>query len=241
MRVMRFLIAGAALLALTLALNGCATVPFEAHRKVPVGHMDPKGVLRAYSGALPERINLLSSLVFRYTFIGKVSVLGTVEADIKGRWFSVTGISPLGVKLFSVEADASGVKDSFVIAPLADRGDLAGAVAGDIWRIYFDLVPSPGASVRKRKKTIEFVEPFGGGFLVHVFAGPEGNLVMKKFYRHGTLRWKVGYYEYIKEGGRLYPGGIVLTDMESGYQLTARTKKIYGRENREKERRQQSH
>jgi len=241
MRGMRLLRAAAAILALVLALAGCAALPFEEHRRVPMANMDPEGVLEAFSGALPERINLLSSLVFRYTFIGKVAVLGTVEADIKGRWFSVAGISPLGVKLFSVEADESGIKDRFAMGPLAGKGDLAGAVAGDIWRIYFDLVPSPGASVRKRKNSIEFVEAFGGGFLVHVFAGPEGNLVMKKFYRRGVLRWKVGYYEYIKEGGLLYPGGIVLTDMESGYQLTARTKKIYGRENRETERRQQGH
>ena len=217
-----------AAIALTM-LAGCASVPFEEHRSVPVSHMDPEEVAAAYSASLPRHLNLLSSLVFRYTFIGKVSALGTLEADIKGRRFSVVGISPLGVKLFSVEADESGILDRFVMVPLSERGDLAGAVAGDIWRIYFDLVPSKGARVRKRESSIEFVEPFEDGFLVHVFAGPEGNLVMKKFYKHGVLRWKVGYYEYIREGDRLYPGGIVLTDRMSGYQLTARTKKIYDR------------
>ena len=220
---MRILMAATAL----ILLAGCASVPFEEHRRVNVSHMDPGEVAAAYSALLPERLSLLSSLVFRYTFIGKVSALGTLEADIKGRWFSVVGLSPLGVKLFSVEADEGGIRDRFVMGPLSERGDLAGAVAGDIWRIYFDLVPSPGARVRKKKNSIEFVEPFGGGFLVHVFAGPEGLLIMKKFYKHGVLRWKVGYYEYISEGGRLYPGGIVLTDRVSGYQLTARTKKIY--------------
>jgi hypothetical protein len=140
-------------------------------------------------------------------------------------------MSPLGVKLFSVEADQGGVRDSFVIGPLARRGDLASAVAGDIWRIYFGLVPSAEARARKNRRSIEFVEPFEGGFLVYVFAGEKGNLVMKKFYKHGVLRWKVGYYEYIREGGRLYPGGIVLTDYGSGYELTARTKKIYDKKN----------
>jgi hypothetical protein len=215
---------------IAMVLAGCTTVPFEGHKRVPVSHMDPKEVSGAYSAQLPESINLLSSLVFRYTFIGKVSALGTVEADIRGRRFSVVGISPLGVKLFSVEADQDGIRDRFVLPPLAEKGDLASAVAGDIWRIYFDLVPSPGARVRKKKSSIEFIERVGDGFLVHVFAGPEGNLVMKKFYMHGVLRWKVGYYEYIREGGRLYPGGIVLTDYMSGYELTARTKKIYDTE-----------
>ncbi len=220
---MRLLIVGIAL----MLMAGCASVPFEEHDRVTVSHMDPEEVVRAYSGAMPERLNLLSSLVFRYTFIGKVSALGTIEADINGRWFSAVGMSPLGVKLFSVEADGGGIRDRFVMGPLSKRGDLAEAVAGDIWRMYFDLVPSPGARVRKNRRSIEFVEPFGGGFLVHVFAGPEGLLIMKKFYKHGVLLWKVGYYEYISEGGRLYPGGIVLTDRVSGYQLTARTKKIY--------------
>jgi len=210
-----------------LVLEGCASVPFQEHMSVPFGHKDPVEVRTAYSAGLPENVNLLSSLVFRYTFIGKVSALGTVQADISGRRFSAVGMSPLGVKLFSVEADSGGIRDRFVFGPLADKGDLAGAVAGDIWRIYYDLVPSNGARVRKKQRSIEFIERFGDGFLVHVFAGPEGNLVMKKFYSHGVLRWKVGYYEYIREGGRLYPGGIVLTDYMSGYELTARTKKIY--------------
>ena len=221
-----------ALAALTflLFLSGCATVPFKEHERVSVSKMDPAEVVYRYSEALPQNINLLSSLVFRYNFIGKVSVLGTIEADTASRWFSVVGVSPLGVKLFSVEADDGGVRNQYVIPPMAGRGDLAGAVAGDIRRIYLDLVPSKGASVRKRADSIEFVEPSGEGFLVHVFAGPEGNLVMKKFYLHGELRWRVGYYEYTREGGRLYPGGTVLTDLESGYELTVRIKKIYVRE-----------
>ena len=214
-------------LALAVFLSGCAQIPFREHERVDMRNSDPLQVVKAFSDALPEKVSLLSSLVFRYNFISKTSALGTIEADVPGRWFSVVGLSPLGVKLFSVEADDEGIRDRYVIGPLARRGDLPKAVAGDIRRIYFDRVPSLAARVRIKKNSIEFVEFSGDGFLVHVFAGPEKNLVMKKYYEDGDLSWKVGYYEYTREGGRLYPGGIVLTDLKHGYRLMARTKKIY--------------
>lgn len=210
-----------------LTTMGCATVPFEAHERVSMKGKDPSGVVKAYSDALPERLNLLSSIMFRYNFISKMTVLGTIEADMASREFSVVGISPLGVKIFEVEAGREGIKNKYVIPPMAEKGDLATTVARDIERIYYDLIPSAHAEVRVKRNCIEFEEPHGEGRMVYVFAGPEANLVMKKYFDHGMLRWKVGYYEYRKKGGRLYPGGVVLTDRKWGYTLTARIRKIY--------------
>lgn len=221
------LIALAGLAVLMLSLGACAPVPFERHERTSMKGLDPLEVAAAFSAVLPERLNLLSSLVFRYTFIYKVSALGTIEADTNTREFSVVGMSPMGVKLFAVNASDSGIESRYVIPPVAGRGDLAGVVARDIRRIYFDLAPSPEARVRQWGHSIEYMEPFGQGTLVFVFEGPGRHLVSKKYYETGRMRWKVEYYEYRMERGRLYPGGIVLTNREQGYSLTAVTRKIF--------------
>lgn len=214
-----------------MALSGCVSVPFKLHERVSMEGKDPQEVVSRFNEALPDKLNLLSSIMFRYNFMSKLTVLGSIEADIATREFSVVGISPLGVKIFEVAVDRDGIRNKYVIPPVAEKGDLAAVVARDIERIYYDRVPFADAEVRVRRKSIEFAEPHGDGRVVYVFAGPEANLVMKKYYEHGILRWKVGYYEYKKEGGRLYPGGIVLTDNKWGYTLTARTRKIYAGEN----------
>ena len=61
------------------SLIGCASVPFAKHERVLMKGPEPSQVVSAYAEALPNRLYLLNSLVFRYNFmykIGTVVIIG---------------------------------------------------------------------------------------------------------------------------------------------------------------------
>ena len=76
----------AALLAVLLA--GCASAPFKEAARVPLENVDPQRVVEGFRNSVPERFQLLNTIVFEYnwfTFAG----LGYIEVNAADRFYNV--------------------------------------------------------------------------------------------------------------------------------------------------------
>lgn len=219
MKRLTVLLLGAVLLA------GCVSVPFRETPPVCMDAVDPQQLLAQYRETLPERFQLLNSVVFDYRWRAFTGI-GLVEIDRPAQTFRIVCLNPLGVKLFELSGDAQRTEAHFVMPPLLEQGgDFAGTVGEDIRRIYFDVVPAVEASVERQRRALVFRQPAPGGSLEYVFAGRDGDLVEKRYRdADNDLVWKVSYYEYRAENGKRSPQGVVLTNYRHGYRLTVRPK-----------------
>jgi len=214
------------LLILTFLANGCGAVPFHETEPAPLPPGEPRSVVERFEAALPASFQLLSTVVFEYnwrTFSG----IGYLDINTADKAFKVVCLNPMGVKLFELSGDRNSVATHYTIADFTRYGDVAAAVAGDIRRIYFDLVPAREATVRKSACRLKFRQPSGAGHLEYVFAGPRGDLIEKNYYDESGLAWRVAYYEYLEQNGKRVPQGIVLLHYDYRYRLTVRQKEFH--------------
>lgn len=212
-----------ALLVVLLLLAGCAELPFSRDEQVLQEGKNPAAVVDHFRSAVAEKFNGFNSIVFEFAgqkFLG----IGFIEIDRRERSFRVICLNPMGVKLFDLSGDDRGTTMNFAIEPLAKQGDIAAAVAHDIRRIYFDLVPADNATPRVGNFHVVYGGGTPGGYQEHLFAGSSGDLVEKRQYDEGLISWSVGYFDYREKEGKRAPRGIVITDYAKGYQLTIREK-----------------
>lgn len=213
----------AALLSLAVILAGCAEMPFRKSDSVAISGIDNKQLLERFKANLPETVSSLNSVVFDYagiTFLG----LGFVEIDRSKGTFRVICLNPMGVKLFDLSGDRNSTTTNFAIEPIARYGEIGAAVAADIRRIYFDLLPPSDTEPRRGEYRVIYGSSIPDGFQELIFAGVEGDLVEKRFYYDQFISWQVTYHDYLNIGGKRYPQGIVLTNYRDGYQLVIREK-----------------
>jgi len=212
-----------ALLSLAVILSGCAEIPFKKDSPVSISGIDSTLLLERFKSNLPETVSSLNSVVFDYagvTFLG----LGFVEIDRSKSSFRVICLNPMGVKLFDLSGDRNSTITNFAIEPMAKYGEIGAAVAADIRRIYFDLLPPPNAEPRRGEYRVIYGSSTPSGFQEQIFAGADGDLVEKRFYYDQFISWQVTYHDYRSIGGKRYPQGIVLTNFSDGYRLVIREK-----------------
>jgi Protein of unknown function (DUF3261) len=169
---------------------------------------------------------LVNTVVFEYswkTFMG----IGYIDIDRQNSLFKVVCLNPLGVQLFELSGDRNTIVTRNALPALMQYGDLPTAVGTDIRRIYFDLVPSDKARIRKSKYNITFSQPCGSGVMEYEFAGEGRELVEKAYHENDEIIWRISYYEYREQNGKHYPQGIIMNNYKYGYQLTVRQKELY--------------
>jgi hypothetical protein len=210
---------------LLLMTSGCSGVPFRETPLVPVVGADPAAAVKRFDADSPVEFQLLNTIVFEYGW-KKFGGLGLVAVNTKDRTFNIACINQLGVKLFELTGNKDQVVANFVMPEFAKQGDFAKTVGEDIKRIYFDLVPSPDAKIEIEKYRIVFRQSFGPGVIEYVFAGPGLDLVEKNYSEDGSSVWRISYYEYTRDKGKLYPAGTVLSNDKHGYRFIVRLKEI---------------
>lgn len=208
-----------------IGMLGCAHVPFQSVPYVSVAGKDPVSVRMSFEGKLPEEWKTVESAVFSYRWREFVA-LGYTKVNRINKTFSLIGMSPAGMKLFDVNGDAVGAKCSFVVDEFTKHGDFCSAVAADIRRVYFNRIPAPDAAVRMEKKQIVYREVKTDGVTEYVFAGEEPVLVEKRFLKGSHQVWRVRYYEYQTQDGKLFPKGIIFEHRDYKYRLTLRLKEL---------------
>jgi hypothetical protein len=212
-----------ALLSLTVILTGCAEMPFKKDDRASISGIDNTQLLERFKANLPETLNSLNSVVFEYAGISFLG-LGFVEIDRSRGTFRVICLNPMGVKLFDLSGDKNVTTINFAIEPIAKYGEIGAAVAADIRRIYFDLLPPLNAEPRRGEFSVIYGSSIPNGYQEQIFAGIDGDLIEKRFYSDQFISWQVTYHDYKSIGGKRYPQGIVLTNYKDAYQLVIREK-----------------
>jgi hypothetical protein len=210
-----------------LAFAACRSGPFREPALAPVAAVDAERVRREFALALPGAFRIVNSVTFE--FKGRaMAAIGYTAIDSSERTFKVVGLHPAaGVTLFEVSGDSGNAETVFAHREFTVYGDLGGVVGEDTRRIYFDRVPSPGASVSKERDRLLFRQDEGEGKeLEYVFAGRDSLLLEKRFYENGGRIWTASYHEYRRERGKLYPERIVLEHHEYRYRLVLRLREI---------------
>jgi hypothetical protein len=210
---------------LLLAAGGCSPVPFKEPARVSLDAVEPRSLVERFQANAPVGFQLLNTVVFEYNW-RTFSSVGYLDIDGQNRAFKLALLNPLGVKLLELSGDENGAAASFAIADFSRYGDIASVIAGDVRRIYFDLVPAPDARVWKRKCSIRFRQPSGAGMLEYVYAGIDGDLIEKNYYDDEGIAWQAAFYEYREERGKRHPQGIIFRHFNYGYRLIVRQKEL---------------
>jgi hypothetical protein len=208
-----------------ILLAGCGGVPFQKTVYVPLEIEDPQAAVERFKMNSPESFQLLNTIVFQYNWM-KFSGLGYIRVNTPKKTFAVVCINHMGVKLFELSGDEKGTATIFALEEFTRKGDLPAVVGEDIKRIYFDQTPSSEAAIVKEKTRIIFRQPSGAGITEYIFAGAEVNLTEKSYYEDDALVWRVSYYEYQSDEGKLYPRGIILKNYKYGYGFMVKLKEI---------------
>lgn len=208
-----------------ICLTACGGIPFQKTTSEPLDSVEPRALVEKFKSNSPENFRLINTIVFEYNW-NKLSAIGYIDVDTIKQTFTVVCINHVGIKLFELSGDRNRIETHFVLGQFSEKGNFANAVGEDIRRIYFDLIPSSEAKVKKKKYQVRFIEPSAAGVVEYVFAGAEGYLVEKGYYEEDMLSWKVSYYEYQQKDGIIYPAGIILKNYKYGYTLTIKLKEI---------------
>ncbi|MFH0985036.1 MAG: DUF3261 domain-containing protein [Candidatus Omnitrophota bacterium] len=222
---MRPFLMAIAMTGMVLGLSACAGSPFKRTEYVPVTGWDPQRVKEAFESRLPQTWQMTESMIFSYRGHDLLG-LGVTQIDRLKDQFSMVGLNPAGMKMIEISGDSKNLKCEVLVPELAQKGDVCRAVTEDVRRIYWDRTPSPEASSRKEKKSVIFSEKHEDGVLDYVFAGPEAILVEKRFTKAEHVEWRVRYYEYRSQKGKVFPGGVYFEHYPYHYKLTLRLKEI---------------
>ena len=213
------------LLLILFCAAGCRSIPFKNIDYVALDDCDPNNLRLEFKAVLAQKLEVINSIVFEYKW-HSFSALGYTQLDLENNTFKVSCMNPVGIKLFELTGNRNEIKSIFVLKELLQRGDLPHAVGEDIRRIYFDLLPSAQAKIKKEKYRIIFTQPSGAGLMKYVFAGSHHWLIEKHYSEKNRYLWSVFYYNYLMDNGRLYPAGLILKHHRFGYNLIIRLKEV---------------
>ena len=210
---------------MVLFLAGCSTIPFQPAPVMSMEKAEPGLVREKFSLMLPDRFQIISTIAFEYKG-QSISFIGYSDIDTKEKIFTVAGINQVGIKLFEITGNSDKIELKFAIEDFTKKGNFTEAVAGDIRKIYFNRLPSDSSKVYKKKCEIVFVQNEPGEVIEFVFAGPGNLLVEKRCIVDNQAIWRVNYYEYRENNGKLHPAGIILENIQYDYKLIMRLKEI---------------
>ena len=203
---------------LLLLASGCATVPFANTVTTPT---TPSSVAEL-SGALwnsgSGKLLVRQSALFEF---GRKSIpiAGIMKLDLAAKSARLVGMNEMGVKLYDISIDVASSKTNFIIPDLAAYPGFTEAVAASVRRIF--LYPQPGQGDMLERTATHYLlsRNIAGGTVAFTLGGADRQILEKTF-RGDAESWRVRYYQYQKQQGQLFPGGIVLDDEVAGYRLT---------------------
>lgn len=207
------------------ALTGCVTAPFPK----PAPFTPPAGVALAdvpsrFASRLAPRFEQVNAIVFSYK-LHELTALGVASVDLKTRSFTVSCMTPLGVKLFDVVCAQGQVEGRYVHPEFAKRGgDLAQAAGTDLTRAYFDLLPPESAPCTFTGGRLVFAAADAAGLTEYRYAGSDGHLAEKVRFEKGRRLWTVEYREYARSADGVVPTGLVIVNRQYGYRLVVATR-----------------
>lgn len=202
-----------------LLMSACATVPFAPTELTPTTPRTAAELSARLWSSGSGSLMIRQSALFELEGM-RIPIAGVMKLDLTSKSARLVGMNDMGVKLYDISVNAASSQAHFVIPDLARYPGFAEAVAVSVRRIFLAPEPAPGDMLQRtptsylltRKTAVE-------GTLSFTFGGAEAQL-LEKLYRGAAESWRVRYYQYRRQQGRIFPGGIVLDDNRAGYRLT---------------------
>jgi hypothetical protein len=213
----------ACLCLLPLVFASCRTV-------IPVMEEDARQVALRFDASLPAQFTARQTLVFEFRPHWwwppvRLAALGYATVDRTARDYAVVCLSPLGMKLFEVSCTGGQSRAVFSVPLPGNREAMGKALGDDIASLFFDLLPTPDAVLRRHGDTLVFRQERDGRRMEYAFSVSNGQL-MRKTIRDGsgrtTLTFGAGGADRV--GG--YPAVVRLMNHRYGYTVTVRTRQL---------------
>lgn len=155
----------------------------------------------------------------------RLTTLGFARVEPQTGDFAVVCLSPMGVKLFDV-VRTRGVSTARIALPLpGDPAELGRVMGEDISRLYFDLVPPPGAEVGQQGNRLVFRSRQGETWQEYEYDLLTTRLVRKVTGAGGRLS-TVTFEDYQRYPGGYYPTTMRLVNHQKRYTLILRNLEI---------------
>lgn len=212
--------AGSTLLsALLLLVSACATVQFAPTELIPTVPRSAASLSGGQWSAGTGSILIRQSALFEFDGM-RVPVAGIMKLDRTAKIARLVGMNDMGVKLYDISVDAVSSQAHFVLPDLARYPGFAEAVAVSVRRIYLSHEPAPKDTLERTRTSYILTREIGNeGSIRFTFGGADAQLLEKTF-RGPAESWRVRYYQYQRQQGQIFPGGIILDDDRAGYRLT---------------------
>ncbi len=177
----------AALAMLLLApIAGCAAEPFVRPPLPLLNDVNPQAMRDSFADRLPARFTSDDTLIIQAPFHHDVAILGVLRVNRAAGTFEMVGLNQLGVQLFYLSGDRNGEAVRSAIGPLQKQKDVLLAIAQDIRRMYFNLVPEKDAKIEIDSTTVRFTQATKHGELVYEFGGDPAVLLEKRHRAAGS-------------------------------------------------------
>ncbi len=212
-------------LLLACFIGGCSSVPFKKTKYTVLSDVKPEDILQKHIASAPESFKIINTVVFQFR-TKKFLLLGYLSVDVNEKSFELTGMNSVGIKLIEIAAKNGEITVNNVVDEISKNGDISKVLAKDIYRIYFDQIPSKPFEIERKKREAVFSRNQGSSITKYAFAGKENHLVEKIHYEQGKKIWSVKYYEYIEKDGKVYPRGIIFKNYLHKYKLTISVKEV---------------
>jgi hypothetical protein len=210
------------LIMLLVIAAGCTHEPFTREPLPALQNADPNAMRESFAQAVPARFISDDSIIVDAPFHDEVAILGVIQVDrVKGT-FEVIGLNQVGIKLFDLAGDRQNTTVRYAIPPLMEHKDILIAAGDEIRRMYFNLVPDSGAKAAIEKTDVKYTS----GKMVYKLGGNPAVLLEKRENGLFGPDWRVQYFKYTSDSGRLYPRGLVMDNGTYHYRIIIKNRDI---------------
>jgi hypothetical protein len=207
-----------AILAACFACAGCLSVGWESPMPPTGAAPDSLTALLGFEQMLPRRLRMATTVAFQHGF-RRLTGLGLLDADAAEQSCSLVATTRKGALLFKIVCTNGESLCRFAVSPFKENSALTDAVAADVQRMCFSLVP-PGDAASQSESNVLVARSEAGAEATEWVFGSGSVLLEKRFFRAGKLTSQVGYYDYSLERGRRVAHRMALHNVQYDYWLT---------------------
>ena len=207
------------LVVLMLMMSACTTVPFVSTELIPTTPRSAAELSATLWNSGRGSLMIRQSALFEFEG-ARVPIAGIMKLDLAGKGARLIGMNDMGVKLYDISVDANSSRANFIIPDLASYPGFTEAVADSVRRIFLAPEPSPDDSVERTSTTYLLTRKRGDDGTIRFTLGGVDAQLLEKSFQGAAESWQVRYYQYQRQQGLLFPGGILLEDKRAGYRLT---------------------
>jgi len=207
------------ILLLTFLLAGCRSQAFQ-HPPLPILHNpNPQLIREEFARVTPDHFTSDDTVIVQAPFRDDMALLSVLQADNRAGTFEFLALNHLGVEFFHVGGDRKSVAVRSAIPPLENYKFLLVSIANDIRNTYLDIVPPQASKTQITKREVTFYSRIDGGTLYYTFGGQPTLLLEKRLRGFWGDKWRVQYFDYRPDNGKLFPHAITVDNGSYFYRI----------------------